>query len=459
MSKSIAIAKSGGVHLFAIPNSSWTCEGVSRRALLQVGSLGLFGLSLPRLLAAEKPRPETEKKDVNFILLWTNGGLSNIDTLDMKPNAPVEYRGEFQPISTNLPGLSVCEHLPLMSQQMDKVCQVRTIVHQGSQHSEATHWMLTGYPQVPDVNAAPVGSTIYPCFGSVVSKELGWKDGMPPYVQVAGGQMMYSGGGYLGSAYDPLMVRRDPSVPDFSVDDVSIPNEIGVERTERRRKLLARLDAWQRQLDKAGGAIADRSEFYRQAYDLITSPAAKKAFDLKSEPDSLRDRYGRTREGQATLLARRLVESGVRFVAVDFSGYDTHDKNFIRLKDPLLPTLDRAWSALLTDLSERGMLSNTVVLCAGEFGRTPRVNGAAGRDHWPLANAICFSGAGIRMGTVVGQTDAKCENVVGAAHTTLDYAATIFKLMGIDDSKEYITNDGRPILVNNGGRAIKEILA
>ncbi|MGE0607664.1 MAG: DUF1501 domain-containing protein [Pirellulales bacterium] len=444
--------------MFDIPNVSRNCEGLSRRALLQIGGLGLFGLSLPKLLRAEQIQPAATRKDTNFILLWTNGGLSNIDTLDMKPNAPVEYRGEFQPIATNLPGLNVCEHLPLMSRQMDKVCQVRTIVHQGSQHSEATHWMLTGYPQVPDVNAAPVGSTIYPCFGSVVSKELGWKDGMPPYVQVASGPMMYSGGGYLGSAYNPLMVRRSPQEKDFSVDDVSIPSLIGADRTRRRRNILDRLDSWQRTVD-VSGAIADRGEFYRQAYDLITSPVAKQAFDLNAEPENLRDRYGRTREGQATLLARRLVEAGVRFVAVDFTGYDTHDKNFIRLKDPLLPTLDRAWSALLTDLSERGMLENTVVLCAGEFGRTPRVNGGAGRDHYPLCNAIGFSGAGVRMGSIVGQTDAKCENVAGRANTTLDYAATIFRLMGIDDTQEYISNDGRPIQINNGGQPIDGVLS
>lgn len=442
--------------MFHIDQNSRDVTSLARRSLLQVGSLGLFGLSLPKLLQAEQQ--QQIRKDVNFILLWTNGGLSNIDTLDMKPDAPVEYRGEFKPISTNLPGLSVCEHLPLMSQQMDKVCQVRSIVHQGSQHSEATHWMLTGYPQVPDVNGAPVGSTIYPCFGSVVSRELGRKNGLPPYIQCAQNPIGYSGGGYLGSAYNPLMVKRNPIDKDFSVDDVSIPTAVGADRTQRRRRILDQLDGWQRQISKAPGGIAERSEFYRQAYDLITSPTAKNAFDLSAEPDSLRDRYGRTREGQSTLLARRLVEAGVRFVTVDFTGYDTHDKNFVRLKDPLLPILDKAWSALLTDLSERGMLSNTVVLCAGEFGRTPRVNGAAGRDHWPLSNAIGFSGAGIRMGTIVGATDSKCEYVAGRSHSTLDYAATIFRLMGIDDTQEYISNDGRPIQINNGGRAICEVL-
>jgi hypothetical protein len=443
--------------VFQLNHLSRNCEGLSRRAFLQVGSLPLFGLTLPRLLGAEASQPPVVRKDTNLILLWTNGGLANMDTLDMKPDAPIEFRGEFQPISSNVPGLSVCEHLPLMSRQMDKLCQVRTIVHQGSQHAEATHWMLTGYPQVPDVNAAPVGSTVYPCFGSVVSKELGWKNGMPPYVQCATNEMAYSGGGYLGSANNALMVRRNPNDKDFSVDDVSIPSQVGADRTQRRRKILERLDNWQRQVDRSSEAVFNRGQFYQQAYDLITSPAAKKAFNLSDESEALRDSYGRTREGQATLLARRLVEAGVRFVTVDFSGYDTHDKNFIRLKDPLLPTLDRAWSALLADLSSRGMLSNTVVLCASEFGRTPKVNGAAGRDHYPLCNVISFSGADIRMGSVVGRTDSKCERVVGKEHTTLDYAATIFRLMGIDDSKEYRTNDGRPVLINGGGHPIDEV--
>ena len=433
-------------------------KGMSRRAWLQVGGLSLCGLSLPQLLQAEAAQPAAARKDINIIMLWLDGGLSTIDTLDMKPNAPLEYRGEFSPIATNVPGVTVCEHLPRMSRHMDQVCQVRSIVHQGSQHAEATHWMFTGYPQVPDVNAAPVGSVVYPCFGSVVSKELGWKAGMPPYV-LCGGGIHYCGGGYLGSAYNALIIRRNPADKDFAVDDVAIPTQVGAERTLRRQKILERLDDWQRDVDRSAETVFNRSEFYRQAYDLMTSPNAKKAFNINEEPDALRDRYGRTKEGQGTLLARRLVEAGVRFVAVTFGGYDTHDKNFIRLKDPLLPTLDQAWSALLTDLSERGMLSNTVVICASEFGRTPRVNFAAGRDHYPLCNAIGFSGAGVQAGRIVGQTDSKCERVSGREHSTLDYAATIFRLMGIDDTKEYITNDGRPVLINSGGRAIDEVLA
>jgi len=438
---------------------SRNCEGLHRRSFLRVGALSLFGLSLPRLLEAQAKAGAAQGKDINCILLWTDGGLSNIDTLDMKPDAPVEYRGEFKPIGTNLPGVHVCEHLPLMSQRMDKVCQVRTIMHTGSQHAEACHFMLTGYPQIPDVAAQPVGSTVYPMFGSVVGREQGWKNGLPPNVQFSAGGIKYSNAGYMGSAYNPLMVRADPNQADFSVQDVTIPAAIGADRTMRRRRMLDRLDSWQRQTEATSGAVLDRNEFYRQAYDLITAPAAKEAFRLDAEPAELRDRYGRTREGQSTLLARRLIEAGVRFATVEFNGYDTHADNFKRLKDPLLPTLDRAWSALLDDLRDRGLLETTVVICAGEFGRTPKVNGGAGRDHYPMANCIGISGAGVAMGSIVGQTNDKCERPVGKSHSTLDYAATVFKLLGIDDTKEYTSNDGRPILINGGGKAIDEVFA
>lgn len=444
--------------MFALNDWSWNCSGWSRRAILQVGSLPLFGLSLPKVLAAEQTHADTSRRPLNCILLWTNGGIANMDTFDMKPDAPREYRGEFKPIDTNLTGVQVCEHLPRISQLMDMICQIRTIEHSGSQHAEASHFMLTGYPQIPDVNAAPVGSTIYPSFGSVVSKELGWQQGMPPYVKFSGKSMAYSGAGYLGSAYNPLEIAADPNSPTFSIRDVSIPDAVGADRTMRRRTMLDKLDAWQQKINRNSGSLFDRSQFSRQAYDLITSTAAKKAFQIDDEPASVRDLYGRCREGQCMLMARRLIEAGVRFVAVDLGGYDTHNDNFKTLKDRLLPPLDQGWSALLIDLKQRGLLESTVVICAGEFGRTPKVNGAAGRDHWPAANVVCLTGAGINMGSVVGKTDSHCERVFGTANSTLDFAATIFNLMGIDDTKEFHTNDGRPIQINNGGRPIDGVI-
>lgn len=444
------------------------CDGVSRRTVLQAGGLGLFGISLPSLLRAEAAS-KSGSKPMNCILLFTAGGMSNIDTFDMKPDAPIEYRGEFVPISSNVSGTQVCEHLPRMAQVMDKVCLIKSIVHaESGDHTAAMHYMLTGYPQRPDPTGQPIGSTIYPAFGSVIAKELGWQNNLPPNVLI-GHKMSYVGAGYLSSRFDPLPINADPNAKDFRVEDVSIPNEVGFDRTMRRRRMLDRLDGWQRQVESAmrspnansvngGGDVLDRSEFYRQAFDLITSPAAKKAFDLQAEPDSVRDRYGRTREGQATLLARRLVESGVRFVTVGFNGWDTHVKNFISLKQPLLPTLDQAWSALLEDLSQRGMLDSTLVICAGEFGRTPGVNGAAGRDHYAPCNAVGFSGAGTAMGNTVGKTDGKCASVVGQSNSTLDYAATIYRLLGIDDSQEYLTEDGRPVLINAGGKPIAGVI-
>lgn len=439
--------------------TEWTrrCDGWGRRTFLRVGGLSLFGLGLPRWLAATEAA--AARPDVNCILLWTDGGLANMDTFDMKPDAPLEYRGEFQPIASSLPGFPVCEHLPRISQLLHRICQVRTLEHSGSQHAEASHFMQTGYPQIPDVNAAPVGSTIYPAFGSVIAREKGWQRGMPPYVQFAGKQMAYSGAGYMGSAWNPLVVRSDPSAADFAIEDVSIPQAVGPERTQRRRKMLEQIDGWQRAVERTPGTLADRGQFYRQAYELITSSAAKQAFQLADESVATRDAYGRNRYGQATLLARRLVEAGVRFVTVQFPGYDTHDNNFKRLKNELLPVLDQAWAALLRDLEQRGLLDKTLVVCAGEFGRTPKVNGAAGRDHYPLCNVIGLSGGGVKMGAVVGRTDARCERVVGKAHTTVDYAATMFRLLGVDDTQEYLSNDGRPLLINNGGRAIDEVFA
>ncbi|MEX0725000.1 MAG: DUF1501 domain-containing protein [Planctomycetaceae bacterium] len=445
--------------MFSLHTNMSNCAGMNRRAFLQAGSIPLLGLSLPTLLSHSAAAAEQTRsaKEMNCILLFTEGGLSNIDSLDMKPEAPVEYRGEFRPIASNVPGLDVCEHLPLMARSMDKVCLVRSIAHtESGDHAAACHYMLSGHPQRSDPTGQPTGSIIHPSFGSVVSKELGWRNGMPPYV--ASGGFVYEGAGYLGTAYNPLKIYGDPNAENFKIENVSIPDSIGWDRTVKRRRILERLDDWQRRADKTSGVVFDRSQFHQQAYDVITSPASKQAFNIADEPVETRERYGRTREGQTALLARRLIEAGVRFVAVRSGGWDTHDKNFPRLKDSLLPALDRAWSGLLHDLDERGLMDNTVVICMGEFGRTPRVNGAAGRDHYAPCNAIGISGAGVNMGTIIGATDAKCERVAGTPASTMDFAATVYRLLKIDNTREYDANDGRPIAINNGGRPIAGVL-
>jgi uncharacterized protein (DUF1501 family) len=435
------------------------CDGPSRRRFLQIGGLSAFGLTLTDALAA-RAEDGLQADNLSCILLWCDGGISTVDTFDMKPAAPAEYRGEFKPISTSVPGLTVCEHLPRVARQMHRIGQLRTIEHSGSQHAEACHFMLTGHPQVPDVNAQPVGSVVHPCYGSVVYEQLGWRAGLPPFVQLSAGGIKYHHAGYLGSALNPLHIKDDASRADFRVEDVSLPEGIAGSRLDRRRRMLASLDELHRVVDKSAGSVADRNESYRQAYDLITSPTAKRAFRIDEEDQKLRERYGMFREGQATLLARRLVEAGVRFITVEFNGYDTHDKNFIELKDPLLPKLDQAYSALLEDLSQRGLLETTLVICMGEFGRTPKVNGLAGRDHYPKVNSICMSGAGVKMeGHVYGRTSDKCEHIVGATNSTHDLAATIYSILGVDHQQVYSNIDGRPILVTDNGKPIRGMLA
>jgi hypothetical protein len=427
--------------------------------MLQIGGLSALGLSLPQLLHAEAQK-KPAKSQLNCILLWMGGGPSNIDTFDMKPDAPAEIRGEFQPIPSKIAGLRVCEHLPLMANQMDKIALIRSVAHpESGDHTAAGHYLLTGYPQRPDPTGQPAGSVIYPAYGSVISRELGWRASLPPYVVLTGESGAYSGAGYIGSAYNPLTVKADPNAADFVVEDVAVPKSIGMDRTQRRRSLLSQLDRWQGQTEKAVASVADREQFYAQAYDLITSPAAKKAFQIEEEPAKVRDRYGRHRHGQSALLARRLVEAGVRFVSVETGWWDTHQANFRDLKGSRLPNLDQFWSALLEDLSERGMLATTLVIWMGEFGRTPWINGAAGRDHWAWTNAICLSGAGVKMGTVIGETDRKCERVAGTPHSTHDFAATIYRILGIDGKKEYVAPDGRPHLINYHGQPIAGALA
>jgi hypothetical protein len=438
---------------------SSTCNGLSRRSFLRVGGLTAFGLNLPTLLAAEAAQKPQNRREISIILLWMGGGPANMDTFDMKPSAPAEYRGEYRPIATNVSGSQVCEHLPRMARQMDKVCVVKSVSHKSSVHVQADHFMLTGYDNIPVTSTEEVSALIYPSYGSVITREKGWRNGMPPYIRLGRGAA-FTGAGYMGTSYDPLRVDADPNQPGFNINDVSLPGGVKQDRADRRRRMLAELDRWQRAVDKSDpGTLSARGKFYEQAYGLLTSPAAKRAFNLGEEDPKVRDRYGRHRYGQAALLARRLVEAGVRFVTVETGRWDTHQDNFKELlHEDCLPSLDVYWSALLEDLKDRGLLETTLVMWMGEFGRTPQVNGRGGRDHWGMANAICLSGAGIKMGSVVGKTDKYCTQPEGLTHSTHDLAATVYHLAGIDGTKEYLTPDGRPVLINYHGQPIAEAL-
>lgn len=432
------------------------CEGVTRRQLLRIGTAGAVGLSLPRLLqsrafadSAGKPK----RDDLSLILLWMQGGPSHIDTFDMKPEAPVEIRGEFSTIPTNVPGTSICEHLPKLAKQADKFSIIRSGYSYNGSHGVADAYMLSGWRYSPSV--------AYPCYGSVISKELGYRKSMPPHVQLGlNVDRRFMGGvaGFLGNEFNPFEVAEDPSAKQFSINGISLPAGVSSDRFARRRTMLAKLNTWQKSVEESSDSVEAMDSFYEKAFAMVTSPAAKKAFDLSAENAKTRDAYGRNRFGQSCLLARRLVESGVRVVTVTDGGWDTHDQNFRSLKTGKLPTLDAAYATLLSDLSERGMLDSTIVLWLGDFGRTPRVNPSAGRDHWAGSTVFTIGGGGIKTGQLIGQSNEYAEQPTTDPIRVEDIAATLYSHYGIPLDRHYVTPDGRPVSINDGGRVLTELL-
>lgn len=438
---------------------STDCDGVSRREFIRIGGLSALGLSLPALLrqraagsAPNMPRNGAARRSVNCILLWMQGGPSHIDTLDPKPDAPVEIRGEFSTIPTRIPGVRICEHLPLLARQFDKLSLIRGHDPRNGAHGAADHIMMSGHMVNPVMT--------YPCYGSVIARERGYRDGMFPFVQL--GQYVdkrYSGtAGFLGDEYNPFDVLDDPNNRIFNVQDLSLPAGSDRGRLQRRQAMLAEVDRMQARIERRAPAVQARDVFYERAHALITSPAAKRAFDLDQEPERIREAYGRNTLGQSCLLARRLVEAGVHFVTVSDGGWDTHAENFRSLKNHLLPRLDRAYSALLQDLHTRGLLENTLVVWFGDFGRTPQINPSVGRDHWATAGVACMGGGGVRMGEVVGATNALGEVVVDNPVPPQDLAATIYHALGVPLNTWYRALDGRPIELVPTGRPVRQLL-
>lgn len=440
------------------------CDGLTRRDMLRVGVAGTLGssIALPQLLRAEAkargPRPAGSKRDVSLIILFLQGGLSTIDTLDLKPNAPAEFRGEFSPIDTNVKGVQVCEYLPRIAKTADKFALLRNFTHTNSGHGPADHWMLTGYAPRPGFNPNLKPNNQRPSHGSVVSWKLGPRGSVPPYVCLP--KMHRScGAATLGSKYEPFVVNADPNAPSFSVPDLAPPMEIDASRLSDRRSLLSIVDRYHRSTEvKANKSAKALSTFQQKAFSLMTSAETKTAFDISKEPDKLRDAYGRHSLGQSCLMARRLVEAGVRCVTIDHTNWDTHYNNFNVLKNDLLPHLDTGVSALLTDLTNRRMLDETLVVVMGEFGRTPRVNKSAGRDHWGPANCILLAGGGIKGGKVIGATNARGEKPASNPVGPADLAATMHHCLGIDPDEEYHSPEGRPLKIVDGGKVIRELL-
>jgi len=439
--------------LTAIPTWFRDCEGVHRRDFLKVGLLSGLGLSLPGLLSARavaNGKPAT--KDVNCILIWTRGGTSHHDTFDPKPDAPQSVRGELGVISTAVPGIKFTELLPRMAGGLDKYALLRSWNPRNAGHGVADQYVLSGR----EVNS----TLIHPTFGSVVSHQKGFKTRLPPFVQLGDQVDRVNGGGtagYLGPEHNPFEIHADPNVEKFTVRDITPPPGVDSGRMSRRRAMLAKVDALQRHAEVQPRAFDALDQHQKAAFNLIAAPETKAAFDIESEDRGLRDEYGRNTFGQSCLLARRLIEAGVRLVTVSDGGWDTHADNFAALKKTLVPRIDRALPALLTDLGNRGMLDHTLVVWLTDFGRTPKVNSAAGRDHWASAGFAIMAGAGIPGGAVLGRTDSEGGRPTHDEYRTEDIAATIYTKLGIPLDLVTTTPDGRPTRLNDG-RAIREWL-
>jgi uncharacterized protein (DUF1501 family) len=428
-----------------LPGAARTCDGVSRRDFLKVGTLSCLGLTLADLLQLRAAQAEPgAAREKNCILLFMNGGPSHLDTWDPKPDAPAEVRGEFNALDTNVAGVRICEHLPKMAQLMDRYAIVRSITSPEASHERACHYMLTGYRVEPTLE--------FPAYGSVILREKGFRTTLPPYIAVPN-TLRGGGPGYMGPVYQPFSTG-DPAAGNFRVRDLSPAMDDA--RMQARMALLRDAEADFRKNDP-DHSIAALDRFYEKAYDLIHSPEAKQAFDLSREPAALREAYGKNSLGQGCLLARRLIEAGARFITLSRGGWDTHGQNFKQLKEQRLPELDAAFSTLLTDLQARGMLQDTLVVWMGDFGRTPKINKNAGRDHWSRAQSVVFAGGGVKGGQVVGTTDDTASIPTDRPVTPEDMAATIYHLLGIDTSKRYATNNGRTIPIVEHGEVVKEL--
>jgi hypothetical protein len=434
-----------------------TCSGPGRRDLLRAGVLGFLGLGLGdwfrlRAVAADRSRPAPPAR--NCILIWLAGGPSHIDTFDPKPDAPSDVRGEFKPIATSVTCLQISEIFPNLAKIMDRVTLIRSMTSPEADHDRASHHLLTGYRPMP--------ALVYPSYGSVVSKMRQGRRGMlPPYVAIPDGPS-FSSSGYLTPAYDPFAVSGDPNTENFRVRNLTPPDKVTLDRLLRRRSMVKALDEFAHDVP-ATTLTSSRDQFADQAYSLMTSNAALAAFRLSDESPAVRDRYGRNSFGQSCLLARRLIESGVSFVTLNDRGmgplgWDTHAQNFPTLKNTLAPPLDKGLSALLSDLADRKLLENTLVVMMGEFGRTPKINKNGGRDHHGRANSVLMAGAGIPGGLVLGKTDARGDLPTERPVTPADLAAVLYLKLGIDPEHKFEAPDGRPIRIVDNPQPPRELL-
>lgn len=427
---------------------------MNRRDFVYAGLVGGLGLSMGDILKlqAESPK-QISAKAQSIIHIYLPGGAAAQETWDPHPNAPVEYRGPLKSIPTVIPGVHFSEHLTKTAKIADKLTIVRSMTHGEAAHERGTISMFTGYRPSPALE--------YPSFGSVVAHELKDRNNLPAYVCVP--QKIGNNGtdpadtGYLSKAYGPFSLGSDPASEGFKVRDLNLPDHITPERFEKRRSILDTVDSHFKYLESSD-SLAAMDEFYQKAYAMISSPSAREAFNLNKESQKLRESYGLNQAGQRLLMARRLVESGVRFVSVTYGGWDMHT-GIGKGIEKQLPAFDQAYSMLIKDLEQRGMLDSTLVLVSSEFGRTPKINKDAGRDHWPRVFSIVFAGGGFKKGYVYGSSDATGGDVEDKPLSVENMAATMYHQIGIDPDKALMAPGGRPSAIVKDGKVVEEMLA
>ena len=419
-----------------------------RRHFLRVGTIPLLGLELSKLLASESSQP-AKSNAKNIILVWLDGGPSTIDMWDLKPEAKVEIRGEFKSISTAADGVQICEHLPRMAKQMGRCTLVRSVWHTIAEHGQGSEYVLTGNPITPALR--------YPSIGSIVSSQVNSDTGrqVPSYMDLTASDVGQSG--YLGSSHNPFIVDRflERRLSESS-DEFALTEGIAIADLTRRRELLAKIEDGFRRFDKTARAD-EMTVFQQQALDILTAGRTRDALDVQQESRAVIQAYGGSPLGLNALAARRLVQAGVRFVTIGMSGWDTHDQNFSRLRNNQLPQLDQALAALIQDLDDHGLMKETIVYCAGEFGRTPSINGQGGRDHWAQSMSVLLAGGGFKPGFAYGSTDKSGSHPDTGACSPADVNATLLNQLGIPPETELTTRSGRPMPLFREARILQEV--
>lgn len=428
---------------------------VSRRDFLHVGVVGGLGLTLAEFLRIKEARADlkdyasVEGPAKSVIYIFLPGGVAHQETFDPKPYAPVEYRGPFGTIDTNVSGVKFSEKMVKTAQVMDKLVVCNSMTHGEAAHERGTHNMFTGYRPSPALQ--------FPSMGSVVSHEFGPRNYMPQYICIPNQPNEYAGTGYLSSSYAPFSIGADPASKGFKVRDLTLPNGIDDDRFSRRRNMLDTVNTYFTAKEKSDSIDAVDS-FYTQAYSMVSSQSVRDAFDLEKEPDAIKDQYGRNEAGMRMLLSRRLVEGGARFVTMTYGGWD-HHSNIKGAIEGQLPPFDQAFAMLINDLEQRGLLASTLVCVASEFGRTPKINNDAGRDHWPKVFSVVMAGGGLKRGVVYGTSNATASEPDQNPLTVENWATTIYHCMGITADKELMAPGDRPIEIVNDGKVVQDIVA